>query len=122
MMTEINLEEWLESTNEKRTELLAYSRSPIPTDPGERSLDISIALQHGQDSGDLLADADKHVTDETGKQVLKVRIDYPELNASEREKVVKSRVSTLARLRDGLQVIYTSIKDRRFTLMSVGRW
>lgn len=121
-MTEINLEEWLVSTNEKRSELLNYSRSPIPTDPGERSLDISIALQHGQDAGDLLADADKHVTDETGKQVLKVRLDYPELNSGEREKVVKGRVSDVTRLRDGLHVIYQSIKDRRFTLMSVGRW
>lgn len=121
-MTEVNLEEWLISTNEKRLELLAYSRSPIPTDPGERSLDISVALQHGQDAGDLLADADKHVTDETGRQVLKVRLDYPELNSGEREKVVKGRVSDLARLRDGLHVIYQSIKDRRFTLMSVGRW
>lgn len=121
-MDEITLEDWLESTNEKRSELLLYSRSLIPTDPGERSLDISIALRHGQDAGDLLADADKHVTDETGKQVLKIRLEYPELNSGEREKVVKSKVSNLARLRDGLQVIYTSIKDRRFTLMSVGRW
>lgn len=122
MTTEINLEEWLNSTNEKRAELLLYSRSPIPTDPGERSLDISVALQHGQDAGDLLADADKHVTDETGKQTLQVRLDHSELNGTEREKVVKQRVSGLVRLRDGLQVIYTSIKDRRFTLMSVGRW
>lgn len=121
-MIEISLEDWLVSTEEKRSELLAYSRSPIPTDPGERSLDISVALQHGQDAGDLLADADKHVTDETGKQVLQVRLDHSELNGTEREKIVKGRVSNVVRLRDGLHVIYTSIKDRRFTLMSVGRW
>lgn len=121
-MNDLELEEWLTSTTERRTQLLEYSKSSIPTDPGERQLDVSQALQLGQDAGDLLADADKHVTDEVGKQTLQVRIDYPELNSGEREKVVKGRVSNLVRLRDGLQVIYTSIKDRRFTLMSVGRW
>lgn len=121
-MTEISLEEWLVSTTEKRCELLSYSRSPIPTDPGQRSLDISVALQHGQDAGDLLADVEKHLIDQTSKETLAVRHDNSELNSEERKCVVKGRVSHIAHLRDSLHIIYQSIKDRRFTLMSVGRW
>lgn len=117
-----NLMVWLESTAEKRAEILAYSRSPLPTDPGERQLDISKALTYGQDAGDLLADVDKHLTDETARQTLAVINDSKGLTANERKLVVKGRVSQLSHLRDGLQVVYTSIKDRRFTLMSVGRW
>lgn len=117
-----DLEEWLESTDELRGKLLAYAKSPLPTDPGERQLDISMSIQHSQDAGDLLADAEKHLIDETGCAVLEIRRSHDELNAKERESIVKAEVSNIARLRDGLQVIYTSIKDRRFTLMSVGRW
>lgn len=122
MTTDTNLEEWLVSTAEKRAELLAYSRSPIPTDPGERQLDVSEALQHGQDAGDLVADADKYLTDQTAKEILAVRSEMPHLTADERRLTVKARVSTVERLRDGLQVVYGSIKERRFVLMSVGRW
>lgn len=121
-MGDLTLEEWLVSTIELRDLLLTYSKSSIPTDPGERQLDIAKALQAGQDAGDLLADCDKHLTDQTAKEILAVRKEYPELTADERRLTVKSRVSNIERLRDGFQVIYTSIKDRRFTLMSVGRW
>ncbi len=117
-----DLEEWLESTDEKRAELLAYARSPLPTDPGLRQLDVSKAIQLGQDAGDLLADMEKHLIDETARAVLSVRKTDGELTADERKATVKAKVSGVARLRDGLQVVYTSIKDRRFALMSVGRW
>lgn len=115
------LKEWLESTAEKRTELLAYARSKIPTDPGVRQLDVSNALELGQDAGDLLADAEQHLIDETGRAVLAVRKENGELTADERKAVVKAKVSDLSRLRDGLQVVYSSIKDRRFALMNLNR-
>ncbi len=118
---DLTLQEWLESTAERRGQLLAYAQSKIPTDPGARQLDVSTALELGQDAGDMLADLEQHVIDETAKAVMEVRRTDGELTADERKAVVKSRVSKIARLRDGLQVIYTSIKDRRFVLMNLGR-
>ncbi len=120
-MDDLNLEDWLVSTGEKRSVLLAYAQSSIPTDPGERYLDISKALEHGQDAGDLLADLDKLLIDETAKAVLGVRRTNGELTADERKAMVKAEVSGIAWLRDGLQVIYSSIKDRRFVLMNLNR-
>lgn len=120
-MDDLTLEEWLVSTAEKRADLLKYAQSPIPTDPGERYLDISKALELGQEAGDLLADLEKHLIDETGKAVLAVRSSQGELTADERKSCVKARVSSVARLRDGMQVIYTSLKDRRFVLMNLNR-
>jgi hypothetical protein len=52
---------------------------------------------------------------------MEVRRTNGELTADERKSVVKSRVSNVARLRDGMQVVYTSIKDRRFALMNLNR-
>ncbi len=121
MSDEMTLEDWLVSTAEKRAALLAYAQTPISTDPGERYLDISKAIENGQDAGDLLADLEKHLIDETAKAVLDVRRTNGELTADERKAVVKSKVSSIARLRDGMQVIYTSIKDRRFVLMNLNR-
>ena len=117
-----NLESWLESTTEKRAELLAYALSPLPTEPGQRQLDVSRALQLGQEAGDLLADMDKHLIDESGKAVLSVRREHEEMTADEKKVLVKAEVSGIARLRDGMQVVYSTIKERRFVLMSVGRW
>ncbi len=121
MSDELTIEDWLVSTSEKRSELLAYAQKPISTDPGERILDVSKAIELGQDAGDLLSDLEKLVIDETAKAVLEVRRTNGELTAEERRAIVKSKVSTVARLRDGLQVIYTSIKDRRFVLMNLNR-
>jgi hypothetical protein len=121
MSSDLSLTEWLDSTAEKRAELLSYAQSKIPTDPGERQLDVSRALELGQDAGDLLADLEQHLIDETSKAIMEVRRTNGELTADERKSVVKSKVSGIARLRDGMQVVYTSIKDRRFVLMNLNR-
>lgn len=118
---ELTLAEWLGSTAEKRVELLAYAQSKIPTDPGARQIDVSTALELGQDAGDLLADLEQHLIDETAKAIMEVRRTAGELTADERKAIVKSRVSSVSRLRDGMQVIYSSIKDRRFVLMNLNR-
>ncbi len=121
MNTDLTLKEWLDSTAEKRGQLLAYARSHIPTDPGARQMDVSTAVEMGQDAGDLLADAEKLLIDEVGRATMSVRRDSGELTADERKAMVKAKVSDVARLRDGLQVVYTSIKDRRFALMNLNR-
>lgn len=118
---EISLEDWLTSTAELRAKLLAYSQSQISTDPGQRQLDVSFALEHGQDAGDLLADAEQILIGETAKAVLEVRRKNGELTAEERRILVKASVAGIARLRDGIQVIYSTIKDRRFALMNLNR-
>ena len=121
MSAELALQEWLESTAELRAKLLAYAQSKIPTDPGARQVDVSTALELGQDAGDMLADVEQHLIDETAKAIMEVRRTNGEMTADERKSVVKSRVSNVARLRDGMQVVYTSIKDRRFALMNLNR-
>jgi hypothetical protein len=121
MIDDLTLTEWLVSTAERRAEILAYAQSKIPTDHGERQLDVSKALELGQDAGDLLADVEKLLIDETAKAILAVRASQGNLTADERKSMVKSKVSGVSRLRDGLRVIYTSIKDRRFVLMNLGR-
>lgn len=127
MRDDLTLEEWLVSTAEKRAEVLNYAKKALPTDPGERQLDVSNALELGQDAGDLLADLEKLLIDETAKAVLSVRAEDAALEkdrrrtADERKSAVKAKVSSIARLRDGMQVVFTSIKDRRFVLMNLNR-
>lgn len=118
-MNDLTLDQWLESTTEKRSELLSYSKSPISTDPGSRQLDVSRALELGQDAGELLADADLYLSQEFAKAILD---SSPMHNAQTAKIVAKGKVAELKRLRDGLSVLYGTIKDRRFSLLSVGRW
>lgn len=117
----LTFEEWLISTQEKRAELLAYGQSSIPTDIGMRQLDVSKSIEKGQDAGDLLADAEQYLILHTSKAVLEVRIQNPELNPDERKAVVKARASDVMRVRDGIKVLYQTLKDRRFALMNLNR-
>lgn len=118
MTGELTLEEWLVSTKERRAELLSYSRSPIPTDPGERQLDVSQALEKGQDAGDLLADCEFYLSQAMAQAMLAAREDN---DAKTAQIVAASEVADIARLRDGLAVLYRTIKDRRFSLMNLNR-
>lgn len=118
MNEELSLSEWLDSTAEARGKLLAYSRSPIPTDPGERQLDVSEALTLGQDAGDLLADADFFLSQAFAVAVLDARLEH---DASTARIVAKSKTAKLERLREGLSVMHQTIKDRKYALMNLNR-
>ena len=72
MTEELTLTEWLDSTAEKRSALLAYASSKIPTDTGMRQLDVSTALENGQDAGDLLADAEVYLSHAFATAILAV--------------------------------------------------
>lgn len=117
----IDLAEWLDSTAEKRQQLLAYSLSAIPTDPGNRQLDVSEALIQQQNAGDMLADVEQILLDSEARAVFSVRTDCPEMTAAERRTVAKGRTAAIARLRDGLHVLYTTLKARQFSLLNLNR-
>lgn len=118
MNDELDLTEWLNSTAESRERLLTYSRSSIPTDPGARQLDVSEALALGQDAGDLLADSESYLSQAFAAAVLDARISH---DAQTARIVAKSKTAKLERLREGLAVLYQTIKDRRFALMNLNR-
>lgn len=114
----ISLTDWLSSTQEKRAELLAYAKSPISMEPGQRQIDVSTALEKGQDSGDLLADSEVYLAQKFAAAVLAAR----DTNDAQTARIVaKGEIAGIQRLRDGLAVIYQTIKDRRFSLMNLNR-
>lgn len=118
MSAESEFEEWLESTDQLRAKLLDYSRSPIPTDPGERQLDVSLALTNGQDAGEIVADLERFLALEVGKAMLAAKADHDAKTAAV---LAKAATASVARLRDGFQVVYRTLADRRFALMNLNR-
>jgi hypothetical protein len=118
---ELSLEEWILSTQEKRAELLSYSRSSIPTDPGERQLDISKAIESGEDAGELEADAEAYLIQAEAQAVLQARKEYEDLTASEREKIIKNICRDVRRLRDGMAVVRRAIQNRLFAIQNLNR-
>ncbi len=117
-VSDLDLTGWLDSTAEVRERILNYSRSPIPNDPGERQLDVSQALTLGQDAGDLLADSEVYLSQAFAAAVLEARGEH---DAQTARIVAKSKTANLERLREGLNVMYQTIKDRRFALMNLNR-
>jgi len=118
MSDDLTFTHWLDSTAEVRAKLLAYSRSPIPTDPGERQLDVSRALALGQDAGDLLADAEVYLSQAFAAAMLDARQEH---DAQTARIVAKAKTAKIERLREGLNVMYQTIKDRRFSLLNLNR-
>ncbi len=114
----LTLDEWLVSTAEKRQLMLDYAKSMIPNDPGERHQDVSKALDYGQDAGDLLADVEQYLAVARAVAVVEARKEH---DAKTALVVADSKVAHLARLRDGLAVLYRTLKDRRFSLMNLNR-
>ena len=118
MSDDLTLDDWLESTAEKRAEMLTYSKSMIPNDVGARHQDVSKALDLGQDAGDLLADVEQYLSVALSIAVLEARKEH---DAKTALVVANAAVAKITRLRDGLAVLYRTIKDRRFSLMNLNR-
>ncbi len=118
MSDDLTLTDWLQSTAELRGRLLDYSRSPIPTDPGARQLDVSEALSLGQDAGDLLADAEVFLSQAFAAEVLEAREKH---DAKTALVVAKGKTAKTERLREGLAVLYQTIRDRRFAIQNLNR-
>lgn len=120
-MNEIGFVEWLEATETLRGSLMEYAKSPLPADPGERHMDMDKAIQNGDDSGRLLADAEGYLIQAIAQAVMEARRLHPDLNAKEREAIVKDAVRGIQRVVDGIAVTDRSIKSRIFAMMNAAR-
>ena len=117
----LDLEDWLDHTSDRRAELLAYSKTPLASDAGERHKDMDAAVQNAADAGQMLADAEGYLIQATAQAVLVIRHDHENLDANERKALVKDRVWKIQRLVDGLSVVVKSINGRIFLAMNQNR-
>lgn len=116
MTSELTLSEWLSSTQERRDELDAYSRSPIPID---RSGDTDKAIENAHDAGNLLADAECFLAFEKDKELMALL--EKDLTSKDREVFLKSKVRGIQRVVDKLAVTVRSINSRHYILMNKNR-
>ena len=118
---DLSLSEWLEATATRRTELEAYALAPLPTDIGERHMDLEKSIQNADDAGRLLADGEMYLTGEKAKAMFAALKEHDDLTAKEREIVIKASVAQVQRLIDGLAVTARTIHDRIFVSMNANR-
>ena len=111
-VTEITLDDWLQSTEERRNELAAYGKTPLPADVGERHADLDQAIRASDDAGRLLADAESFLAQHFAQSVLSMRERYPDLTAKEREAIVRAEVRDIQRIVDSLSISVRTIKNR----------
>ncbi len=116
-----SLTEWLESTQEKRDELDAYGRSPLPCDAGERHAEMEKSIQAADDSGRLLADAETFLSQCLAQSVLYIRDKYPELTADERKIMIRDRAASVQRLVHGIAVTNKTLNTRLFVMQNQNR-
>lgn len=121
MEYEIDLDSWLISTQERRDELTAFSKSRLPTDAGERHTEMEKTINWTQDASDLLADAENFMTQAQGIAVMTVRVKYPDLSADERKIMAKDAVRTIQRLVDGIATTTRALHDRLYVMQNQNR-
>lgn len=118
---ELTLPEWLTATGERRGELETYAKSPLPRDASERHADIETAIQSADDSGRLLADLESYLSQAKAQAMFSALEKYPDLNARERDLVIRSEVRAIKRIVDGMHVTDRTIKDRIFSSLNANR-
>lgn len=120
MSDDMSLTEWLASTQEARDALDAFARSPLPADASERHADMDKAIQSADDSGRLLADSESYLS-LAKAQALMALLQRDDLNAKDRDTLLRSEVRGVQRLVDGLAVTERSIRNRLFVSMNQSR-
>jgi hypothetical protein len=108
----LSLNEWLAQTEQRRDALLAYGKSPLPMDAGERHTDLDLALNQSDEIGRIVHDAEWFLATDKKKALFEVL--KTDLSASERKIVIDAEVAGIKRLLDGLKVTRQAIRDRLY--------
>lgn len=119
MNTELTLLEWLEQTQPRRDELDTYARSAMPMDAVERHGDMGEVIRASDDAGRLLADAESYLSLEKAQALMGLMQD--DLNAKDRDIIMRSKVRGVQRLVDGLTVTVKSLNNRMYISMNANR-
>ena len=117
----LDLDSWIEATQSRRDELDAFGMAALPTDIGQRHLDIEKSIQSASDSGRLLADAEEYLTHAKAQAMFAALKDHDYLSAKEREAVIKDNVRHIQRLVDGLAVTNRTISNRIYANQNANR-
>lgn len=117
----LTLEEWLISTAEIRAKLVKYGKEPLPSDAGQRHLDLDTAIQNSEEIGNLLADAESYLIQHMAQATLTAKTDFPSFSADERKIFAKDKVKQIQRLCDGISVAGRAIRDRIYVSMNANR-
>jgi hypothetical protein len=117
----LTLEEWLVSTAEIRAKLVKYGKEPLPSDAGQRHLDLDTAIQNSEECGNLLADAESYLIQHLAQATLSAKTDFPSFTGDERKIFAKNAVKEIQRLVDGISVAGRAIRDRIYVGMNANR-
>ncbi len=116
----MTFDEWLSQTQERRDELDAFARSPLPLGADVHG-ETNRLIECEDDANRLLADAESFLTQYTAQAVLGIRAKYPDSSADERKIHVKDEVRQIQRLVDGIHVTAKTISNRRYLQMNAAR-
>jgi len=116
---ETDLESWLESTQTRRDGLDSFAVSAMPVFEF-RERDIEKAIAWGHDAGKLLADAEEFLTKAKAQAMYSALADE-RLSAKDRDLSIRSSVSGIQRLVDGLGVCNRTIQNRIYATMNARR-
>jgi len=113
-------DEWLKSTQDKRDEMDAFARSPLPI--GNDSHGETNKLIENEDAAQrILADAETYLEKYKSQAMFFVRNQHPDLTAKEREKVEVAEVADFKRVVTGIEITAKMISNRRFLSMNQNR-
>jgi hypothetical protein len=116
----VTFDEWLAQTQDRRDELDAYARSPLPIGNDSHG-EINTLIAAEDDAQRLLADAQTFLTQATAQAVLRIKREYDENSADERRILVKDAVRSVQRIVDGIEVTARAMSNRRYLHMNAAR-
>lgn len=116
----MTFDDFLTQTQARRNELDAYARSPLPIG-NDSAGELNALITAEDDAQRLLADAETFLVQSQAKAMFAARQNHQELNAKERELVIKAECANIQRIVDGIAVTARTISNRRYLMMNVNR-
>ena len=121
MKTELTLEAWLNEYKDEISQLIEFSKAPLPNDPGALHIELSRAQQDIGRAGALLADLEAYVTQAEAAATIEVRGKHEGFTAGERRAMVKAEISNIVRYRDAIRTVVQALRNKNFSIMNLGR-
>jgi hypothetical protein len=113
--------DWVLQNVDEIAQAQELTKRLYPDNPVELADHLSRAQSEYARMGYLLADCECYVVVHRASETIKARQDLGHLNGPERKAVVEAKIRDVLRMRDTLQVVVSSLKQKCFGAMNLRR-
>lgn len=111
--------DWMQKNKDEIEQAQAFTKGLFPDNPVMLAEHLSRAQSEYSRMGYLLADAECHVIIARARETIASKVNFPNFSGPERKSLVENKIRDVVRVRDILQTIVSSLKQKCFGAMNL---